>query len=67
MEEIRKRIDSLRREIREHDYRYYVLDDPIISDAEYDALMRELVQLEEQYQMCIRDRAWSFPWCSSWG
>lgn len=53
MEEIRKRIDSLRREIREHDYRYYVLDDPIISDAEYDALMRELVQLEEQYPELI--------------
>jgi len=37
---------ALVREIREHDHRYYVLDDPIISDREYDRLYRELVDLE---------------------
>jgi len=40
------RIRELRGQIRHHDYRYYVLDDPEISDARYDALMRELRELE---------------------
>src|ERR1700753_1007075 len=39
-------IDSLRDEIRRHEYRYYVLDDPEISDAEFDRLMNELKTLE---------------------
>lgn len=42
------RIEDLRRQIREHDYRYYVLDSPTISDAAYDALFRELRELEAQ-------------------
>jgi len=41
-----KRIAELREQIRRHDYRYYVLDDPEISDARYDALIAELRQLE---------------------
>ena len=41
------RIAALRAEIRTHDQAYYVLDNPRISDAEYDALMRELRALEE--------------------
>lgn len=41
-----RRIEALRREIREHNYRYYVLDDPSVPDAEYDRLMRELETLE---------------------
>jgi DNA ligase (NAD+) len=45
----RKRIDELRAEINRHNYLYYVLDSPEISDAEYDALMRELKQLEAAY------------------
>ncbi|WP_396624762.1 NAD-dependent DNA ligase LigA [Luteitalea sp.] len=40
------RIDALRARIRHHEERYYVLDDPEISDAEYDALVRELRDLE---------------------
>ena len=40
------RIEDLRRRIHYHSYRYHVLDDPVISDAEYDALMRELRELE---------------------
>ncbi|NWF56271.1 MAG: NAD-dependent DNA ligase LigA [Syntrophaceae bacterium] len=45
----RKRIDKLREELHFHNYRYYVLDDPVISDAEYDRLMRELENLEKEY------------------
>ncbi|MBA7485028.1 DNA ligase [subsurface metagenome] len=45
----KERIEQLRAEINHHNYRYYVLDSPEISDAEYDELMRELKQLEEQY------------------
>lgn len=44
----KKRAEELRRQIAYHDHRYYVLDDPEISDPEYDDLMRELQQLEEQ-------------------
>ncbi len=43
------RVEELREQLNEHAYRYYVLDEPIISDAEYDELMRELVALEERY------------------
>lgn len=46
---IRERIEKLREEIRYHEYRYYVLDSPEISDAEFDQLMRELEKLEEEY------------------
>ena len=45
-EDIANRIAKLREEINYHSYRYHVLDDPVISDAEYDALMRELEALE---------------------
>jgi len=48
-EEARKRIEKLREEINYHNYRYYVLNDPIISDEEYDELFRELQRLEEQF------------------
>jgi len=43
------KIEELREEIRKHEYQYYVLDDPLISDAEYDGLMRELVRLETEH------------------
>jgi DNA ligase (NAD+) len=42
-------IEQLRREIDYHNYRYYVLDNPVISDAEYDALFRRLVELEDTH------------------
>jgi DNA ligase (NAD+) len=48
-EAIRKRVEKLREEIEYHNFRYYVLDQPEISDAKYDRLMRELEKLEEQY------------------
>ena len=43
------RIEKLRKSISHHQYRYYVLDDPEISDAEFDILFRELQSLEEQH------------------
>ncbi len=49
IEEARRRAEELRREIHEHNYRYYVLNQPIISDAEYDALMAELRAIERQF------------------
>ena len=44
-----RRAAELRREIEQHNYRYYVLDDPVISDPEFDDLMRELIALEEEH------------------
>jgi len=48
-EKIKKRIEELRKLIEYHNYRYYVLDSPEISDEEYDKLFKELVELEEKY------------------
>ena len=45
----RHRHAELSVEIAENDYRYYILDSPLVSDAEYDKLMREIRALEEQY------------------
>ena len=42
----RHRIDELTKEIRDHQFRYYVLEDPRISDAQFDALLVELKELE---------------------
>ncbi len=47
------KIEALREKLRHHEYRYYVLDDPEISDAEYDLLMRELKSLEEKHPELI--------------
>jgi DNA ligase (NAD+) len=47
--EIQERVEKLREEIRRYDYYYYVLNQPLISDAEYDKLFRELLELERQY------------------
>ena len=44
---------QLRAEIAQHDYRYYVLDDPLVSDAEYDRLMQELRALEAAHPELI--------------
>ena len=43
------RIEKLRKEIEYHNYRYYVLDDPAITDAAYDLLMNELLALEAEH------------------
>ncbi len=48
-QEATRRASRLRDEIKFHEHHYYVLDAPIIPDAEYDKLFRELQTLEEQY------------------
>jgi DNA ligase (NAD+) len=53
MTDIETRLEALRGAVRYHAHRYYVLDDPIISDAEYDALWRELVALEAEHPELI--------------
>lgn len=53
LEKVKARIEELRALINYHNYRYYVLDSPEISDAEYDELMRELKELEEKYPQFI--------------
>ena len=47
--DILRQIQLLRTQINRHNIRYYVNDDPIISDIEYDELMRELENLETQH------------------
>src|SRR5919206_4631212 len=44
-----KRVEELRRQLEHHEYLYYVLDQPEISDAEFDRLMRELREIEEAH------------------
>src|SRR5829696_1215165 len=51
--EIEQRAAALRAEIAEHNRRYYELDEPSVSDAEYDELVRELRALEEEYPELI--------------
>ena len=47
--EIKSEILRLRQEVEKHNYYYYVLDNPLISDAEYDRLFRRLVELEREH------------------
>jgi len=50
---VKGRIEQLRGQINRHNYRYYVLDSPEVSDTEYDELMRELKQLEEKHPQLL--------------
>ena len=50
---VEKKIETLREQLRHHEYRYYVLDDPEISDAEFDRLMNELKKLEAEHPELI--------------
>jgi DNA ligase (NAD+) len=47
--EAKKKIEHLRKEINRHDHLYYVLDEPKISDAEYDKLYNNLLEIEQKY------------------
>jgi DNA ligase (NAD+) len=49
MKEVKEQILALRKALHDHNYRYYVLDDPIISDYEFDQSLRKLAALEKQY------------------
>ena len=53
--DIIKKIDALRKKINEHDYSYYVLNDPKISDYDYDQLYNSLVKLEEENPELVTD------------
>jgi DNA ligase (NAD+) len=48
-EQERKRLQELQSQLRSHNYRYYILNDPVISDLEFDRLYRELQELESKY------------------
>jgi DNA ligase (NAD+) len=50
---LRRRAEALRQKINQHNYRYYVLDDPLISDAQYDKLLRELQKIEADHPELI--------------
>lgn len=47
--EVKQKIESLRKELREHNYNYYVLDNPTISDYEFDLKLKELQELEKKH------------------
>ncbi|MBW2491065.1 MAG: NAD-dependent DNA ligase LigA [Deltaproteobacteria bacterium] len=49
-----KRVEELRQALHRHNYRYYVLDDPEVSDAEYDRMMQELLKLETDFPDLMR-------------
>jgi DNA ligase (NAD+) len=51
--DIEARIEALRDQIRHHNYRYHVLDDPEVPDAEYDRLVRQLQRLEQEHPELI--------------
>ncbi|MEY2590228.1 MAG: ligase [Acidimicrobiaceae bacterium] len=51
--EIEQRAIELREQLAEHNHRYFVLDDPTVSDADYDALLRELRGIEDQFPELI--------------
>lgn len=51
--DLQTRMEQLRSELRHHNYRYYVLNDPVISDVEYDRLLDELQQLEEEHPQLV--------------
>jgi DNA ligase (NAD+) len=49
MEEIKNQIEALRQELHDHNHRYYILDEPVISDYEFDQLLQTLQDLEKKY------------------
>ena len=49
MNPVEKKINDLREELRQHNYNYYVLDQPTISDYEFDMKLKELLQLEKDH------------------
>jgi len=51
--EVIREVEDLRKQIHHHDYRYYVLDSPEITDAEYDRLLRRLEDLEQTYPQLV--------------
>lgn len=61
-----RRIRALSAQLHQHNFRYYILDDPQISDAEYDRLLRELQALEQRHPEAVRDDSPTQKVGSSW-
>lgn len=55
IKEAKGRIKKLKKKIEDHNYKYYVLDNPTIEDWEYDEMMGELIKLEEEYPELLRE------------
>ena len=55
LQQAEARAAELREQINLHNYRYHVLDDPLIPDAEYDRLMAELIELETAFPQVVTD------------
>src|SRR5262245_14286928 len=53
-QEAERQLEHLRQQLHHHNYRYHVLDDPQITDAEYDQLMRQLQELEAAFPDMVR-------------
>ena len=53
MDEITEKIENLRKQIRRHEYLYYVKSDPEISDTEFDMLLKELEALQKEHPVLI--------------
>ncbi len=53
LEQARKKVNTLRDTINQHNYQYYVLDDPNIPDSEYDRLLRELIDIETEFPKLV--------------
>ena len=56
-------VEELRTELHHHEYLYYVLDQPEITDIEYDVLMRRLQALEAAHPKLLTAEAWSVTCC----
>ena len=48
-DQIKKQAKRLQKELTEHSYRYHVLDDPVVSDVEYDMMLKQLIEIEEKF------------------
>ncbi len=66
--ELTRKLEGLRDKIRHHEHRYYVLDDPEISDAEFDRLMDELIAVEAEHPELITADSPTQPgrWTAEW-
>jgi DNA ligase (NAD+) len=53
IEEAQKKVNELSRQIHKHNYQYYVLDSPIISDYEFDILLNELIAIEQEFPFLV--------------
>ncbi len=57
MEQAKKRYELLCKTVQEHNFNYYVLDNPTVEDSEYDALMREIKSIEAQYPQFVTENS----------